>query len=73
MPSNRRNSPLRAKILESGQKPGVEESTQKRRHKELLNIVPMSSTSPTSVPDQFQQIRNGLVEAARAVYGEPVA
>ena len=33
----------------------------------------LSSTSPLSVPDQFHQIRDAFVEAAREVYGEPVA
>ena len=39
MPSNRRNSPSRAEILESEQKPGMEENTQKRRHAAPLNVV----------------------------------
>ena len=31
------------------------------------------SAFPASVPNQFQHIRDALVEAARTVYGEPVA
>ena len=33
----------------------------------------MGSASPPTVPHQLQHIREALVEAARTVYGEPVA
>ena len=46
MPSNRRNSPSRAEILESEQKPGVKEGAQKRCHAALRNVVSHGRCGP---------------------------
>ena len=48
MPSNCRDSPSRAEILESEQEPGMEENTQKRCHAAPLNVVPHGGCGSTN-------------------------